>query len=147
MSKTPKHSVSVAGIVIDSAQRVLVIRRRDNGCWEMPGGVLELAEQFEDGVRREVAEETGMVVHVDQLTGVYKNISRGIVALGYRCRPSDQSTHATDEAREVRWMTRDEIAEHMDPAYAVRVLDAFKQQPQSRAHDGVQLLDTQSTPG
>src|SRR5699024_9617200 len=79
MSETPKHSVSVAGIVIDSAERVLVIRRRDNGHWEMPGGVLELSEQFEDGVRREVAEETGMVVHVDQLTGVYKNMSRGIV--------------------------------------------------------------------
>src|SRR5699024_8689690 len=121
--------------------------RRDNGHWEMPGGVLELSEQFEDGVRREVAEETGMVVHVDQLTGVYKNMSRGIVALVYRCRPSDQPTHATEEAREVRWMTRDEITEHMDPAYGVRVRDAFEQQPQSRAHDGVQLLSADRTPG
>lgn len=146
MSETPKHSVSVAGIVIDSAQRVLVIRRRDNGHWEMPGGVLELAESVKDGVRREVAEETGMAVEVDQLTGVYKNMPRGIVALVFRCRPSDQPTHATEEAREVRWMTRDEITEHMDPAYAIRVLDAFEQQPQIRTHDGVQLLDPHTMP-
>ena len=38
--------------------RVLVIRRRDNGRWEPPGGVLELDETFEAGVRREVHEET-----------------------------------------------------------------------------------------
>lgn len=147
MSETPKHSVSVAGIVIDSAQRVLVIRRRDNGHWEMPGGVLELVEQVEDGVRREVAEETGMAVDVEQLTGVYKNMPRGIVALVFRCRPSDQPTHATDEARDVRWMSRDEITEHMDPAYAIRVLDAFEQRPHTRAHDGVQLIGADLTPG
>ena len=40
----PKHSVSVAGIVVDDHGRVLVIRRDDNGRWEPPGGVLELDE-------------------------------------------------------------------------------------------------------
>jgi 8-oxo-dGTP diphosphatase len=39
---TPKHSVSVAGVVIDEDERVLLIQRRDNGHWEPPGGVLEL---------------------------------------------------------------------------------------------------------
>ena len=125
MTETPKHSASVAGIVINAADRGLVIRRRDNGRWEMPGGVLELSESVEDGVRREVAEETGMSIEVEHLTGVYKNMPRGIVALVFRCRPSGQPIHATEEAREVGWMTRDEITEHMDPAYAVRVLDAF----------------------
>ncbi|PRX47568.1 ADP-ribose pyrophosphatase YjhB (NUDIX family) [Prauserella shujinwangii] len=140
MSGTPKHSVSVAGIVIDNQDRVLVIRRRDNGHWEMPGGVLELGESFEDGVRREVAEETGMTVEVERLTGVYKNITRGIVALVFRCRPGEQPIHPTDEAREVRWMTRDEITDAMDPAFAIRALDAFDTQPHTRTHDGVQLL-------
>jgi 8-oxo-dGTP diphosphatase len=54
MSDTPKHSVSVAGIVVGERERVLLIRRRDNGRWEPPGGVLELGETFEEGVRREV---------------------------------------------------------------------------------------------
>jgi len=44
MPEPPKHSVSVAGIVIDDQDRVLVIRRRDNNHWEPPGGVLELHE-------------------------------------------------------------------------------------------------------
>ena len=38
MADTPKHSVSVAGIVVNDAGQVLVIQRRDNGHWEAPGG-------------------------------------------------------------------------------------------------------------
>jgi 8-oxo-dGTP diphosphatase len=140
MSDTPKHSVSVSGIVIDEQQRVLVIRRRDNGHWEPPGGVLELDETFEEGVRREVFEETGVTVQVGPLTGVYKNLTRRTVALVFRCTTNDTPAAETDEAREIRWMTRDELSAAMDPAYAVRALDAFEPAPHVRAHDGVNIL-------
>ena len=142
MATTPKHSVSVAGIVVRDDDHVLVIRRDDNGQWEAPGGVLELDESFEDGVRREVLEETGLTVKVQRLTGVYKNLTHGIVALVYRCRPADGDTHPTAEAREVRWMTREEVQSAMNPAFAVRILDAFDQDIHSRAHDGVNLVSS-----
>jgi 8-oxo-dGTP diphosphatase len=141
MATMPKHSVSVAGVVVREDGRVLVIRRDDNGHWEAPGGVLELDESFEDGVRREVLEETGLAVTVERLTGVYKNLTHGIVALVYRCRPADGEPHATEEAREIRWMTKEEVQSAMVPAFAVRVLDAFEDSPQSRAHDGVELVE------
>ena len=140
MATTPTHSVSVAGIVVRDDDRVLVIRRDDNGHWEAPGGVLELDESFEDGVRREVREETGLEVTVERLTGVYKNLTHGIVALVYRCRPAEGITHPTAEAREVRWMTREEVKSAMNPAFAVRVLDAFDDDAHSRVHDGINLL-------
>ena len=141
MDATPKHSVSVAGVVVDAQDRVLVIRRQDNGHWEAPGGVLELDESFEEGVRREVFEETGVHVEVERLTGVYKNVTRGIVALVFRCHATGSLIgHATDEASAVRWMTTDEVRREMSPAFAVRVLDAFEAGPCVRAHDGVNLL-------
>ena len=140
MTETPRHSVSVAGIVVNDEGKVLVIRRRDNGHWEPPGGVLEMSETFEEGARREVLEETGIAVEVERLTGVYKNMNRGIVALVYRCKPLDQPSRATDEAAEIRWMALDEVREAMSPAYAVRVVDAFDQDVKTRAHDGVDLL-------
>jgi len=140
MPATPKHSVSVSGIVVRSDGRVLVIKRDDNGHWEAPGGVLELEESFEAGVRREVLEETGLEVAVERLTGVYKNLTHGIVALVYRCRPAGGQPHATEEAREIRWMTMEEVQSAMVPAFRVRVLDAFEELPRSRAHDGFNLL-------
>ena len=140
MAATPKHSVSVAGIVVRDDDRVLVIRRNDNGHWEAPGGVLALGESFEDGVRREVLEETGLVVSVERLTGVYKNLTQGIVALVFRCRPAAGDTHPTAEARELSWMAKDEVEYAMNPAFAVRVLDAFDDHVHSRAHDGVNLV-------
>jgi 8-oxo-dGTP diphosphatase len=140
MTNTPTHSVSVAGVVIDAQDRVLVIRRRDNGAWEAPGGVLELDESFEHGVQREIAEETGISVTVERLTGVYKNLTRGIVALVFRCQPQTLDAHPTAEAREVRWMTRDEVAKNMSPAFAIRVFDAFGTTPHTRAHDGFNLI-------
>jgi ADP-ribose pyrophosphatase YjhB (NUDIX family) len=48
--------------------------------------VLELAESIHDGLRREVREETGLDVEPIALTGVYKNLTRGIVALVFRCK-------------------------------------------------------------
>ncbi|ROP40275.1 NUDIX hydrolase [Saccharothrix texasensis] len=140
MTDTPRYSVSVAGIVVNGSGQVLAIRRRDNGHWEPPGGVLEMAETFEEGVRREVYEETGLSVQVDRLTGVYKNMQRGIVALVYRCTPLNEPIPATAEAAEVRWMTLHEVREAMSPAYAVRVTDALEAEVRTRSHDGVNLL-------
>ncbi|MDN5915474.1 MAG: NUDIX hydrolase [Pseudonocardia sp.] len=140
MTDTPKHSVSVAGIVVRNDGRILVIQRRDNAHWEPPGGVLELGETFEQGVRREVAEETGIDVEVERLTGAYKNLRRGVVALVFRCRPTGGEATTSDESSRVDWLTPDEITAHMDPAYAVRVHDALTDNAASRAHDGVQLV-------
>jgi ADP-ribose pyrophosphatase YjhB (NUDIX family) len=136
----PTHSVSVAGVVVRDDGRVLVVQRRDNGRWEAPGGVLELGETFEEGVRREVAEETGVDVVVEHLTGVYKNMVRGVVSLVFRCRPVGGTPRETDEAQQVRWLMPDEIGERTAPAYAVRVHDAFAGTVVTRAHDGVDVI-------
>jgi 8-oxo-dGTP diphosphatase len=44
-----RHSVAVAGIVFDEQGRVLVMRRRDHGNWEPPGGVLKVGESPPEG--------------------------------------------------------------------------------------------------
>lgn len=139
----PRHSVSVAAAVVDQHGRVLVIRRADNGHWEPPGGVLELDEDLHVGLVREVEEETGLIVVPERLTGVYKNMSRGIVALVFRCRVAGGRLGTSDEVRESRWVAVEDVRELMDEAYAVRLLDAVAAAgagPAVRAHDGIALL-------
>lgn len=145
----PLHSVSVAAAVVNDDGRVLAIQRRDNGAWEPPGGVLELEESITAGLRREVREETGLDVEPDCLTGVYKNMSRGIIALVFRCHLAGGELQTTDETKDARWLTSAEISRVMSDAFAVRVLDALagesapaleRNGPYVRVHDGVNLL-------
>ncbi len=103
--------------------------------------VLELGATFEEGVQREVLEETGMRVRVERLSGVYKNMPRGIVALVFRCSPVGGRLTTTDEALSVRWLSVDQIQQHMDPAYVVRVTDAFSEGTRARVHDGIDLVN------
>lgn len=52
-----------AGVILeDNLGRILLQRRTDNHCWGIPGGSMELGETFEDTARREVLEETGLIV-------------------------------------------------------------------------------------
>lgn len=135
------HSVSVAGVIIDANGRALVVRRRDNGHWEPPGGVLEVDEPILDGLRREITEETGLDVQVGHLTGVYKNMRRAIIALVFRCAQRGGSLTLNPEVTEFRWMTADEVGRELDEAYAVRLLDAINErQPVVRTHDGRDLI-------
>lgn len=143
MSDRPLHSVSVAGVTYDDAGRVLLIKRRDNGQWQAPGGVLELGETFEEGVAREVLEEAGVHVCAEQLTGVYKNLCEGVVALVFRCRLLDGEPKESDEAAEVAWIDAKEAPRLMTPAFSIRVADAMSGLglgAASRAHDGTHIL-------
>jgi len=141
-SASPRHSVSVAGVVIDDHGRALLVQRRDNHRWEPPGGVMELGETIHDGLRREVREETGLDVEPLALTGVYKNIPLGIIALVFRCKITGGHLVTSDETTAFRWATASEITDLADEAYAVRVLDALADEhpPAIRQHDGMHLL-------
>jgi ADP-ribose pyrophosphatase YjhB (NUDIX family) len=133
--------VSVAAVVVDHDDRLLAIRRRDNGHWEPPGGVLELDETIEAGLVREVLEETGLTVKAERLTGVYKNMERGTVALVFRCSVVSGEKTSTPEAAEVTWLTTDEVRSRLHEAYAIRMLDGLLDgRPRVRAHDGVRLV-------
>lgn len=143
-----RHSVSVAAAIVNDARQVLVIRRRDNGKWEPPGGILEVNETVHAGLVREVREETGLVVEPLALTGVYKNMTRAIVALIFRCQILEGMARTTSETVEIRWLKADQIRTHMDGAYACRLLDALNEggKPAVRVHDGVNLIGASSTP-
>jgi 8-oxo-dGTP diphosphatase len=138
-----RHSVSISGVITDDHGQALLIQRRDNRHWEPPGGVLELGETIHDGLRREVREETGLGIEPDRLTGIYKNMPRGIIALVFRCKITGGQLITNDEVTAFRWADQDAIRELTTEAYAIRLLDAMRTDtaPAVREHDGTRLLD------
>ena len=59
--------------VTDDADRVLLIRRFDNGLWALPGGCQHLGDTPAECACRESNEETGMTVRLVRLLGVFSS--------------------------------------------------------------------------
>jgi 8-oxo-dGTP pyrophosphatase MutT (NUDIX family) len=95
-------AVTVKGVCRDPDGRVLVCRNH-RGEWELPGGRPEVGELFQDCLRRELREETGLDVTVDRVLGVrpFEVVpGRWVDVVGYACtraeparlRPSSEHT-------------------------------------------------------
>lgn len=68
-----KIILNAAGGIIVKENKILLQKRSDNRQWGLFGGIMELEESYEECARREIREETGLVVHLDYLVGIYHN--------------------------------------------------------------------------
>lgn len=117
------------GAVIVDEDRVLLVRRGQEplkGEWSLPGGVVELGETLEQGVCREVLEETGLRVEVVSVVEVLDRIVAQpgdgdeagenrirfhYVLIDYLCRVVSGELKASSDADDARWVLREEIRE------------------------------------
>lgn len=67
----PILMVGAAVLVVDSEDRLLMLKRSDSGCWGLPGGATEPGELVEDAAIRETREESGVNVGEMSLFGVF----------------------------------------------------------------------------
>ena len=126
----PEHPlVGVGGVIVENG-RTLLIRRGSapaRGEWSIPGGLLEVGETIEQGVVRELAEETGLDVRVVGLIEVLERIfpappkSDGtpgdpskpqyhFVILDYLCELRGGTLAAASDALEFAWAREEELA-------------------------------------
>jgi 8-oxo-dGTP diphosphatase len=66
----PVTGTSIIPVLPDG--RIVLIRRRDNGLWGLPGGMVDWGEDIATAIRRELTEETGLeLAQIRRLVGVY----------------------------------------------------------------------------
>ena len=113
--------LGVGALIFDDARRILLAQRGGEplkGWWSLPGGVLETGETLVDGVRREVLEETGLVVEPVKLFEIFERIMRDAegraeyhyVLMDYICRVIGGTMAPADDCADLRWVARDELA-------------------------------------
>ena len=116
----PDHPIIGVGAVIVDGDRVLLVRRDTEplkGEWSVPGGMLELGEKLRDGIRREVREETGLVVEPREVLDVFDSIFADkdgrteyhYVLIDYLCQPIPGDAMAGTDVSEVKWVSPEEL--------------------------------------
>jgi 8-oxo-dGTP diphosphatase len=141
--------VGVGGVVIENG-RALLIRRGSEplrGQWSIPGGTLELGESLEQGVVRELKEETGLTVRIVEMIEVFDRIyedeaaaaggetqgpsgapakKKGprfhYVIIDYLCERIDGEAKAGSDVTDVAFATEDEFVNYGLTETATRIL-------------------------
>jgi 8-oxo-dGTP diphosphatase len=131
--------VGVGGVIIDEG-RALLIRRGSEpllGEWSIPGGTLELGETLEEGVARELLEETGLEVRVLELIEVFDRIyvestagegepQKGprfhYVIVDYLCERLGGQPRAGSDVTDVAFAREDELDKYKLTETATRIL-------------------------
>src|SRR6478752_2084343 len=116
----PQQPLVGVGAIIVEDSRVLLIKRGKApllGEWSIPGGMLELGETLRQGAEREAIEETGLVVRVTELLGVFDRIvpdenKRTLyhyVLIDFLCERISGELQAAGDASDARWYSEDEV--------------------------------------
>lgn len=112
---------AVFGFFAGKAKLLLVNRKCEpyKGCWAIPGGFIEIDEELEDAVARELDEETGLAdVELEQMRtfGTVGRDPRGrqitVVFMGIAGK-GQKRVRGGDDAAEARWFDIERLPENM----------------------------------
>jgi 8-oxo-dGTP diphosphatase len=126
--------VGVGAIIIENGRIALVKRGHDPfiGEWSIPGGAVELGETVIEAVRREVLEETTLIVEPIALLNVYdrvildndERILYHYVLIDYLCKRISGDLQAGSDCDRAQWLTAEEtnkIPLAIDTAEVIRM--------------------------
>ena len=127
------RGVSVDAVIVKE-NKVLLIKRGVEpykGYWGTPGGYVEWDESTEDAVKREVQEETGLIVTRATMVDVYSDPARHpkqTINILYKVEVEDKQPEASDDAEAVEWFSLDGLPEQMAFDHKQNIHDALAHQ-------------------
>jgi ADP-ribose pyrophosphatase YjhB (NUDIX family) len=131
---------AVTVFVLDDQDRVLLIRRTDNGLWAIPGGAQDFGEYIAETAVRETKEESGIDVEITGIVGLYTDpkhvmaYSDGEVrqqfSICFRARYLRGVPTSSSESSEVRWVYKYELDDlSMHPSMRLRIAHGYELRP------------------
>ena len=139
-TKATQIRSGVAAVILDGQGRILLQRRSDNGLWGLPGGSVEIGDSVRDAIIREVREETGLLVDVVRLIGVYSDPKFQVVRYPdghvvhyvsslFACRILEGGLQTCEETLDLRFFDAESIPDDLVPMHRIRIQDAMMENP------------------
>jgi 8-oxo-dGTP diphosphatase len=123
-----RFTVTAAGIIWDSADRVLLLKHRfrAGSGWGIPGGFIEADEQPEEGLRRELHEEIGLELQALKLykTRTFKGVRQ--IEILFCGRTHGAVTPQSSEIKRAGWFTLDALPEGLPAEQRRLIKDALQ---------------------
>lgn len=122
-----------AGLVFREGKLLITQRHAEahlGGLWEFPGGKREAQETFEECLRRELIEELGIDVEVEELVEslTHEYPEKTVHLRFFRCRWRSHEPQALG-CPAFQWVSVDEVGSFHFPAADARLLERLKRSP------------------
>lgn len=114
-------------LIFNRQNDVLLCHRTDLDLWNLPGGGMEAGETPWEAAVREVEEETGLIVEVERLAGVYAKPQQEEIVFSFVCRVIAGEPTTSDEADEVAFFPVDHLPRNTSPKQVERIHDALRE--------------------
>ncbi|HKC04597.1 MAG TPA: NUDIX domain-containing protein [Patescibacteria group bacterium] len=127
----------VGAAIFNEKGELLLQKRGDKKKWGLPGGALELGENLEEAVIREVGEETGLKIKPVSIIGVYTgpkyNVSYPngdqtqpvVVLFSVKVTGGNLTDKVDEETLELKYFAKSELPELAGPDFIDMISDAF----------------------
>jgi len=125
---SPKYSLSAGAVVLNDEGKILLIRGPRRG-WEFPGGIIEKGETIQEGIIREVKEETGIDIEVTKFCGIYQNLEASVCATCWLGKAIGGELQTSSESLEVGYFTLEEVLKLVTwPNFKERILKILNEE-------------------
>jgi 8-oxo-dGTP diphosphatase len=114
--------LGVGALIFQDGNLLLVERAKEplQGYWSIPGGIVEAGEKLEEGIRREVLEETGLEVEPVSIFEVFERIMPDeegkteyhYVLIDYLCNPVGGRLAAASDVSRVAWVAEQNLRDY-----------------------------------
>jgi ADP-ribose pyrophosphatase YjhB (NUDIX family) len=123
MGEPPKFTVAVFIFLQKDDSILLVKQNYGQQYWSFPGGIVESGESIDQAAIREVREETGLIIRIEQVVGLYSKPQDEALAITFAGRITGGKLKPDNEILECRFFPFDQLPSQVRAHFHQRVDD------------------------
>lgn len=125
-------AVGVDAAVFNARGEILLIQRRDNAHWAMPGGLSEIGMTYAETAVKELWEEAGMRGHAVRLLGMFdarrwgSRVKAHLINIVFHVACDDLTPRPGVEALDAQFFAQDALPQPLHPGHDRRIPVVFE---------------------